>query len=125
MAGGDLPARAKLGRTSDSPKRQENASALPTPVLRWFLFLWLFLTAAALFWGNRSFANPLTPLGEFFFAISPSALNGLQAGIERYVSESLWAVVFAILQVPAAALFLLLTIVFTLLAVRKPNSSSS
>ena len=94
------------------------------PMLRWFLFLWLFLTAASLFWGNRSFDNPLTPLGEFFYALSPGALNGLQAAIERYVSESLWAVVFAVLQVPAAAFFLLLTIIFTLLAVRKPRAES-
>ena len=43
--------------------------------------------------GARSVAAStlvLTPLGTSWYSLSPDTLNGLQAGIQRYVHPSIW-----------------------------------
>ena len=55
--------------------------------------------------GIKSIANEEgfinTALGNHWFALSPTSLNALQAGIERYIAAWLWdPVVISILQSP-------------------------
>ncbi|MEM7171123.1 MAG: hypothetical protein AAF530_13200 [Pseudomonadota bacterium] len=50
----------------------------------------------------------ITPLGKLWFHIDAASLNGLQAGIERYLSEALWwYMVEPLLRVPAVLYFLI------------------
>jgi len=47
-----------------------------------------------------------TPLGEHWFKLNASSLNGAQAAIERHVHPFLWdPVVISLLQVPSWILF--------------------
>ena len=58
----------------------------------------IFDIATALF-GSSGFA--VTALGKLWFTLHSSSLNGLQAGIQRFVSPYLWdPVISSILQMP-------------------------
>lgn len=48
--------------------------------------------------------------GEIWFALSPDTLNLMQAVVQRYISPALWdPTIVSLLQLPAVALFGLLT----------------
>ncbi|MDA7983543.1 MAG: hypothetical protein MPK06_08060 [Alphaproteobacteria bacterium] len=87
-------------------------------MLRMTLVVLLALTAWLLLWGQRSFENALVPLGQVWYAVSPGTLNGAQAGIERYVSEGLWTLIFGMLQAPAALVTLGLSGLLVLILLR-------
>jgi len=56
------------------------------------------------------------PLGDLWYALSPSSLNGLQAGVERYITPALWdSAIFPLLQQPAFLFFLIPGIVLIVL----------
>lgn len=83
------------------------------------LGVWLLLAAmiAVAIDATKSLASPgeivMTPLGEYWYKIDAASLNGLQAGIERYLLPFLWdPVIITILQTPAWALLGGLGIVF-------------
>jgi hypothetical protein len=49
----------------------------------------------------------LIKLGEFWFQVSPASLNGLQAGVERYLTPLLWDWILApLLHLPLVLVFL-------------------
>ncbi|MGR4001473.1 MAG: hypothetical protein OD811_06785 [Alphaproteobacteria bacterium] len=87
-------------------------------MLRMTLVVLLALTAWVLLWGQRSFDNALIPLGQVWYAISPGTLNLTQVGIERYVSTTLWDLVFGMLQAPAALVSLGLSALLVLILLR-------
>ena len=70
----------------------------------------IFDIATALF-GSGGFA--VTALGNLWFTLHSSSLNGLQAGIQRFVSPYLWdPVISAVLQMPVWAAFGAIGLVF-------------
>ena len=49
----------------------------------------------------------LIKVGEFWFKVGPASLNGLQAGVERYLTPVLWDWVLApMLHLPLVLVFL-------------------
>jgi hypothetical protein len=74
-------------------------------VLRWFGWTLLLgataslvLDAIALF-DARQFG--FRPMGELWFSLSPSTLNGAQAFVQRYIDPDLWdGIIFSILRLP-------------------------
>jgi hypothetical protein len=82
------------------------------------LGVWSLLTAmvALTIDGTKSLASGegqwiATPLGEHWFKISASSLNGAQAAIERYVHPFLWdPVIITLLQIPTWIIFSVLGI---------------
>jgi len=56
------------------------------------------------------------PLGNIWYALSPGTLNGLQAGVERYISPALWdSAFFPLLQQPAFLFFLIPGVILVVL----------
>ena len=65
-----------------------------------------------------------SPLGQLWFALDPGSLNGLQAGVERYVWEPLWDPgIVTVLQLPALPLFLVPGLILVLLCRRRGGPS--
>ena len=70
--------------------------------------------------GSSGFA--VTALGNLWFTLHPTSLNGLQAGIQRYISPYLWdPVISAVLQMPIWAAFCALGLLF--LGLSQPKGS--
>ena len=70
----------------------------------------IFDIATALF-GSGGFA--VTALGKLWFSLHSSSLNGLQAGIQRFVSPYLWdPMISSVLQMPVWATFGALGLLF-------------
>lgn len=66
-------------------------------------------------------AFAIAPLGEIWYAIDRASLNGLQAGVERYVSVWLWESVLApILQWPAILVFFIPGVLLAILCRSRP-----
>ena len=65
-------------------------------ILGW---IFIFLSVVVAGWDAMSMIDrgqfDLIKLGEFWFKFSPGTLNGLQAGVERYISPLLWDWVLA------------------------------
>ena len=77
-------------------------------VIGWALFL---IGVAVL--GHEVIGGLIAPeykvvaLGELWFKIDAGSLNGLQAGIQRYIAAWLWdSVIFPILRLPAWTVFM-------------------
>ncbi len=91
-------------------------------ILGWFLLLIAvgLLGRDLIAWASAgSFA--LTSLGELWYHIDRASLNGLQAGIERYLTPDLWwLVVEPLLFVPALIFFLVPGLALAYLC-RKPG----
>ncbi len=69
---------------------------------------WVFVLLAAALLGRdlwpvlTSGEVKLRAGGDLWIQIDPGSLNGLQAGVERYIDPALWeGVIFPILQLPA------------------------
>ena len=68
--------------------------------------VWIFLESGAV---------AMTPVGQIWYALHPGSLNLVQAVVERYLHPVLWdPVIFSILLLPAALLFLAIGIVLAL-----------
>ena len=68
----------------------------------WFLIVGV---VALVYDGIKSLGNDgsvvVTALGKHWFQFHPTSLNGLQAGVERYIAVWLWdPVLIAVLQSP-------------------------
>ena len=60
-----------------------------------------------------------SPLGKLWFQLDAGSLNGLQAGVERYISADLWDFyLFPMLQWPAFLFFLVPGLLLVLLCRR-------
>ena len=71
----------------------------------------LILDLAATLFGGSGFAA--TPLGNLWFALHSSSLNGLQAGIQRFVSPYLWdPIISSVLRMPVWTAFGALGLLF-------------
>jgi hypothetical protein len=83
-----------------------------------FLGIWLLAAAvvAVVIDGTRSIADSalvVTPLGQTWFQLHPTSLNGLQVLVERNVSPYLWdPVITTILRQPTAVVAAVLALVF-------------
>lgn len=76
-------------------------------VIGWLLLLVVLAAAGyeAMAAVNSGAWRPIA-LGELWFKISPSTLNGAQAGIQRHVAPWLWEpVITSILRLPGWAVF--------------------
>ncbi len=80
--------------------------------------LLLLLTIAVVVWNSMQGFEILAPLGQTWFSISAGTLNGLQAGVERYISPELWDSYLApMLHWPALWFPLVPGLIFTLICV--------
>ena len=62
----------------------------------------------------------LLPLGELWFNLSPGSLNGLQAGVERYLSVAIWdAAIAPVLHAPAFVFPMAIGLILLLLSLRR------
>jgi hypothetical protein len=69
---------------------------------------------------NLSFAS----LGKDWYALSPSSLNALQAGIERHVHPALWdPALLTVLRSPAFAVFGVLGLLLYGLGLRRRGTN--
>ncbi|MBM3486577.1 MAG: hypothetical protein FJX67_08080 [Alphaproteobacteria bacterium] len=76
------------------------------------------VASAAMAWEYRFVA-----LGELWYRLDATSLNGLQAGIQRYLAPWLWDnVVAPILFVPAWLVFLVPGVLFLILCRRRNRS---
>ncbi|MGI9408257.1 MAG: hypothetical protein ACR2O4_17910 [Hyphomicrobiaceae bacterium] len=80
----------------------------------WFLIVGII---ALVYDGIKSLGNEgdvvITALGKHWFQLHPTSLNGLQAGVERYVAIWLWdPVLIAVLQSPTWIVSFVLALFF-------------
>jgi hypothetical protein len=74
---------------------------------RALMVLGMFLLGAELMRALERGAHTRIALGEFWYLADPGSLNGLQAGVQRYLDPELWETLFApVLFWPAWAVFL-------------------
>jgi len=60
--------------------------------------------------------------GAMLFTINPGALNGLQAGVQRYLSPALWDSLFVpVLLLPAWVIPVVIGTVFVLISALRPG----
>ncbi len=77
------------------------------------VFAWIFIALGLAVFARdvwvflESGAVAMTPLGQLWFSLHAGSLNLVQAVVERYLHPLLWdPVIFSVLRLPAALLFL-------------------
>jgi hypothetical protein len=84
----------------------------------------LMLLGAELMRGLERGAHTRIALGEFWYLADAGSLNGLQAGVQRYLVPEIWDTVFApLLFAPAWSIFLVLGLTLAFLTRSKQPRS--